>query len=320
MKKKVLSVLLSAILCLCLFPLAALAETPDLQSQINAATEPVSIKLTSNVKLSQPLNISAGKTVTIDLNGYNIDRGLAKKSAASNGTVMIVSGSLTIQDKTGRGAITGGNTSGVGGGVIVKAGGALTLNGGSIAGNKAAKDGGGIYLEKNAGFTMNGGAVSDNECKKNGGGILACEGFNVTGGVLSGNKASQRGGALYIYGAENFNANATINRWVTISGATISGNTAGVYGGGIYVHYYDIGLKMTNTLVTLNYAGSMGGGIYSNRNLTGIGIGASITLNSAKISLTDNLYSPNQVKSNEGSTLDAFVSIAVGIANKLFGR
>lgn len=81
------------------------------------------------------LRIERGKYITLDLNGYTIDRGLTE--ATSNGYVICVAGDLTIQDSSGNnnGKITGGYNNSTGGGVCV-IGGALTLAGGTISENR----------------------------------------------------------------------------------------------------------------------------------------------------------------------------------------
>ena len=56
------------------------------------------------------LNVPAGKTVTLDLNGYTLNRALA--TTKEEGRVITVAGTLIIQDTSsgGGGTITGGNS------------------------------------------------------------------------------------------------------------------------------------------------------------------------------------------------------------------
>lgn len=74
--------------------------TPDAIAELLTSDEPeVTIKLASNITLSDNLSIPAGKTVNFDLNGKKIN---------TNGKQLLVSGgSLVISDESGTGAITG---------------------------------------------------------------------------------------------------------------------------------------------------------------------------------------------------------------------
>jgi len=96
------------------------------------------------------LIIPSGVTVTLDLNGHTLDRGLSDADAASNGIAVAVRGgaSLTVKDSAGGGRITGGNSSGLCGGVNVQ--GSFIMEGGTISGNTASANGGGVYVNGGA--------------------------------------------------------------------------------------------------------------------------------------------------------------------------
>ncbi|MBR7000732.1 MAG: hypothetical protein IKI01_09050 [Lachnospiraceae bacterium] len=90
------------------------------------------------------LVIPSNKTITIDLNGHTIDRNLS--SAKDKGNVIFIeeSANLTIIDSgSSSGMITGGNTTGYGGGIYNN--GTLNLENCNISGNNATLGGGGIY-------------------------------------------------------------------------------------------------------------------------------------------------------------------------------
>ena len=136
------------------------------------------IKLADNVVAGNEdaaLIIPEGKTVVLELSGYTINRNLT--AAVENGSVIINNGTLAIM---GEGVITGGNTTGNGGGVLNN--GIFTLYDGEITGNAAAI-GGGVY--------NNGGA----------------QGFWMTGGLIDGNAANSYAA---IGGAVIFNENAAV--------------------------------------------------------------------------------------------------------------
>ncbi len=108
-----------------------------------------------------PLEISG--TVTLDLNGHTINRGLGS-SATANGNVITVTsaGNLTIKDTSTGGTITGGFNSGNGGGIINQ--GILAIEGGSITGNKSTGNGAGIY-HTGTSLTMKGAPTITNNTK-----------------------------------------------------------------------------------------------------------------------------------------------------------
>ncbi len=120
----------------------------------------------------------------IDLNGHKLDRGLTGQDAISNGYVFLNEGKLTIKDSAGGGVITGGCTSGNGGGIYNS--GTLIIDGGCIEGNYASGLGGGIY---NSGtLTIKGGTITDNSAVNSGGGIYNSGTVNLSGSpVITGN-------------------------------------------------------------------------------------------------------------------------------------
>lgn len=150
-----------------------------------------------------------GKTITLDLNGKTIDRGLTAATAWGS-VIRIEGGSLTIMDSStadvnSQGKITGAYNYG-GGAVDVMRSygnnvGFLTMTGGIITGNKAvgAESGtgggaGGVYLANDSGgFTMTGGRIFGNTVTSaaSAGGVLCAGAGKLTVGVtaeISGNQ------------------------------------------------------------------------------------------------------------------------------------
>ena len=115
----------------------------DLQAALQKSG---AVQLTKNVKhngsTDPALLVPSGKTVTLDLNGHTIDRGLSGKAGVEDGYVIMVAGNLTVTDSSANqsGTITGGNHNANGGGVVVN--GTFTMNGGAIRGNKGGTCGG----------------------------------------------------------------------------------------------------------------------------------------------------------------------------------
>ncbi len=148
----------------------------------------------------------------------------------------IRNGDLTIEDSSGAdGTITGGNVgNSVGGAIIVRAGGTLTLNGGQIT-NCAASNGGAVALTAASSlFTMNGGTISGNSAA-HGGGVHAQQGtFVMNGGAIRNNSAAENGGGLY----------ATQNADITLAGGRIEENAAEK--GNVYLN--NVGMKVSGDL------------------------------------------------------------------------
>ena len=157
------------------------------------------------------LTVPSGTTVTLDLNGYTLNRGMANSGAVENGYVILNEGILTITDSGSGGKITGGNNSGNGGGIYNT--GTLTLTGGSITGNRATGEAGGVY---NGGtINLSSGSITRNTAGLSGGGIFNAETLTITGGGITSNTATGwHGGGVYNGGTMN------------LSGGSITGNTA----------------------------------------------------------------------------------------------
>ena len=215
-----------------------------LQAAFDAAAPEQTVQLLDNIDSEAkagiwPLTVAKGKNFTLDLAGYVIDRGLT--AATSDGFVLIVNGSLTLNDTIPNsthtntnlpagGVITGGNASGNGGGVYLN--GSFSMNGGTIYGNRGSSDisfGGGVYINGGT-MTMTGGAaIKGNSAGGYGGGIAIDNSgtFTMSGGEISGNTANSGGGGIMIDSGSS----------MTMSGGAITGNSASyVNGGGVYVN------------------------------------------------------------------------------------
>ncbi len=198
-----------------------------LQSQIDAAQNGSTITLSRDVTAFSdegPLTISSGKTVTIDLNGYKIDRGLAGAEAVIYGQVITNNGNLTITDSSAEksGVITGGNNTGSGG--AFRNYGTLTIEEGTVSGNNG-QEGGAVYNEQGAVLNISGGVLENNVASSFGGGAVVNRGtVNMSGGIIRKNTAKLNGGGIW--------TNDTFN----MTGGTITDNSCGTEGngGGVY--------------------------------------------------------------------------------------
>jgi predicted outer membrane repeat protein len=130
------------------------------------------ICLSKNIDISNCLRIPSGEPVTIDLNGYTLNRGLTE--CRDIGSVIRVEpgATLTVKDSSNdnSGIITGG-ASWNGGGICNH--GTLTVEGGTIRNNKALHStyggGGGIYngsyQNSKATLTLKGGVIINNDAR-----------------------------------------------------------------------------------------------------------------------------------------------------------
>ena len=160
--------------------------------------------------------VPSNKTITLDLNGHTIDRGLT--AAQTDGEVICIDSAnisaeytvFTLADSAAEspngagngvtGRITGGNNSGNGGGIYM-AGNSVkcTIKGGCISGNRTAGNGGGIVTHgtTNGDFLITGGKITGNSAA-NGGGIycaMCCDG--ISNCIIQGNTATTCGGGIY---------------------------------------------------------------------------------------------------------------------------
>ena len=127
------------------------------------------------------LNIPAGKSLTLDLNGYTLDRNRKKRDIHGGSVIHIEAGAvLTLRDSVGTGIITGGDHDD-GGGILNH--GTLILEGGSVTGNTALHSGGGI---------------------------ANCGTMLITGGRVTGNTALEEGGGLFNHAKARLTMNSDI--------------------------------------------------------------------------------------------------------------
>ena len=306
MKKlsKMLSVVLSLAMCAGMVAPAFAASFEDLQGVVDsktaytyekdgetvtgigydAATDTVKLYEKVEYKNGDSETITISNTVTIDLNGNNIDG-----DSKVHSVITVAGGNLTIQDtsKDANGAITGGNgelpknTSG--GGVYVAEGGTFTMSGGTISENSGWSQGGGVSVAAGGTFTMNGGTISGNSSGSEGGGVVNDGTFTMNGGTISNNTTAVSGGGVENHGTFTMSGGAISKNETTasyagfgggvrnggtftMSGGTISENTAKYFGGGVYNKIENTGdsapaFTMSGGSITGNTA-QQGGGVY----------------------------------------------------------
>lgn len=194
-----------------------------------------------------------GKTLTIDLNGFAMDRQRTKND--SDGHVIEIQNGSNITIKNSNPVLTSGITGGYannGGGIHVGKGCTCNLEDVRVVGNKADVDGGGIFVRGT--LNMKGGAVSDNVAHDTGGGIYCTDTgtFNIENVTIKYNESMNDGGGLNIH----------LKSEATIKNCIISHNTSRTEDGGA-IRFQESGetLNIIDTEISNNWAENDGGGI-----------------------------------------------------------
>ncbi len=199
----------------------------------------------------------SGKAITLDLNGFTLDRNMRDASLLGS-VVFVASGaSLTVcdssVDKTG--TITGGYANK--GGAFLNEG-TLTIEGCVISDNHTnhANDqnrGGAIY--NNGTLTMTGSTIRDGDGDDAGAIFNTADGVvTLTGVTISGNTSVNHGGGAIVN-----------NGALALTDCTLTGNTSRSDGGAIWTNAGDKTVTVTNTTISGNVtedADTRGGAIY----------------------------------------------------------
>ena len=266
--RRITCILLS-VFTLCFFPMATWADTEintwsALQTALNSSG---TVKLTANITASSSesrLEINSAVTVTLDLNGYILSRGLTDATKKDKGQVINIDddgASLTITDSNpsaphveltnpngdtfmvAGGVITGGYTHGSsndsnGGAIRVNAG-TLTLAGGTICGNQASGGsgessaygiGGAIYLQAGCTFNMTGGSICYNKAHITGG--VHCRrdcSISLSGGNIENNVSAYKAGGLAINSESGDSGTFKLSGSVVIKNNTNSSGANNLY-------------------------------------------------------------------------------------------
>ncbi len=264
------------------------------ENELKAAVEAnqAMILFANDIKINKFVQVVGGKTVSIDLCGFTLDRGCIARGSQ---TIIVESGgTLNLMN----GTVTGG-WGGDGGALLNK--GTANLTDVSVEGNHSDNRAGGICNNSGATLTMTGGSITGNTCNDvkvheddtaGGGGLFNHYGATatLTGVTVSGNVATVHGGG----GICNYGK-------LTLNGCTVTGNQAHQNGGGIWNGIIEGGknpaLTINGCSITGNRAGNCGGGIYAgndigNKNHDILSMQGAITVtgNATVGGVADNVY------------------------------
>ena len=259
-----------------------MSEWHKLQEAIDAGPQKQTITLYGDLRAvpgDKAITISQGQEITLDLNGFTLDRNLALPEADGHAVIVKGGGTLTIQSSDGNkgamGRISGGNVTENGGGILCQ--GRVNLYAGSIYDNRAGSGGGGVFVDKGANFWMYGGEIENNRAGNGAGVHVTGSHFYGRGGTIKNNFASSIGGGVCMdYGV------------VSIDSMEISGNTAENGGGIGRIAHYD--LSVINSSIKNNTASNGGGGLY-------------VDDGGESVSFSDTDFSGNKAKEGAGVLL-----------------
>ncbi len=206
----------------------------DFDAAVFNSTSPQTITLGATLELAE----TAGPEV-ID------GPGAGAATVSGGGTVRVFQVDNGVTASLSGLTISGGSTTGLGGGV--SNGGTIALTNCTVSGNSAGDSGGGISSDGTT--TLTSCTVSDNTSDKFGGGISIDGTTKMTDCTVSGNSAAENGGGISSGGP------------TTLTNCTVSDNSASGFGGGLSCN--DGTAALTSCTVSGNSAADSGGGMSS---------------------------------------------------------
>ncbi|MCP5011059.1 MAG: hypothetical protein GY942_13840, partial [Aestuariibacter sp.] len=205
--------------------------------------------------------ITLAQAVDLQINNSNVDLtidGLGQDSLTIDGggnsrVFFISSSTVSINNLT----ISGGSSSGNGGGIYANSSSNVSLANSTVS-NNSANYGGGITTDNSSNVSLANSTVSNNSANYEGGGIYAySSNVSLANSTVSNNSANWGGGISASYSSS-----------VSLANSTVSNNSGSSRGGGIYVNSSNVSLA--NSIISGNTAGT-GAEIHSG------GIGSTLT-------------------------------------------
>lgn len=224
--------LMAMLLCFAFQANAQVTTEADLRTAIATGSE---VTLGGHIKVTEEIQVPAGVTTTLDLNGYAITSAFQSGSDSKHIYPFNNYGTFTIKDSKGDGSITGR-------GIYVQIGSTITINGGSIYGIDS--NGGSALYQYGGDIVINGGRVEQKAEGTWNFAINSAAGtVTVKGGWVGGNHGAIAavGGAVVIEdgefvctGTEGMSDNVLYSYGegsITIYGGTFTADNDGPSGG-----------------------------------------------------------------------------------------
>ena len=200
------------------------------ESELTTAvmTNDVQILFANDIAIGSLLEIKESRTVTIDMNGFTLNRGCTSRETQA---------------------------------IVVRSGSTLNLNSGTVTGGWG-RNGGALDIETNTTVNLTDVIITENHADDRGGGISNKGTLTITRGAITNNTShdqeeGKRGGSglFNYYGAT-----------ATLTGVTFSGNQATAAGGGGICNYGT--LTLDSCTITGNSCSMNGGGIWQGADAT----------------------------------------------------
>ena len=221
------------------------------------------------------LLVSGGVNVTLNMNGYTVDRNLSAPTNLGHVFRIENSNTLTIN---GNGTITGGYNKATGdefdGGGIYNMG-ILTLNSVYISKNSCEKKdgetnsarGGGVYSGAGSSLTMKGCYITSNTAQGGGGAVYGQDAsvFILDDDYFIWNTSESKGGGVRVKTANGVIARITNSQFV-MNSVTAPNIVQAAQGGGIYMEGGK--LNMENNIIEGNVSNLQGCGMFHNNGTT----------------------------------------------------
>ncbi len=245
-------------------------------------------------------NTLSGSTITLTqasdlvIDNASVDltiEGLGQDSLTIDGggnsrVFYIDSATVSINSLT----ISGGSTSGDGGGINARNSSRVSLANSTVSNNSATILGGGIYTYNSSSMSLANSTVSNNSSSLGGGIDVFNSSMTLINSTVSNNSASIYGGGIHVSSSH-----------VSLANSTVSNNSASKHGGGIYA-YDSSSVSLTNSVLSNNSATS-----------SGTSSGGGTFAYSSSVSLVSSIVSNNSA--SRGGGIFAHDSSNVSFAN-----
>lgn len=253
----------------------------------NAVKNGGTVTMLADWTISAVLKVEKGKTVTVNMNGHMINRGLSKSK--DSGEIFLVKDDAVL-NLNGNGVTTTEHWGTVSNGKWTYQGkdkGNVVIKGSLLTGGYNDDGGGAIHIQEDASVRIDGVTIAGNGCSDSDGGAIRLEDddakLTLINSTISYNRSDEDGGAaIWVDGDDSYvkitdtkihhnlvdeddgdgGAIYINNGTVEIENSVISFNEAGRSGGAIYVYNGNLSIDK-NSVLSYNVANKEGGAIYA---------------------------------------------------------